>query len=92
MAQSPVILLGGATSDLLKGNDDSHFTTSLNDHKILGRGSLQDIDQMAVLQSCVKWKTHVARVRDIPNAVENAFKIAQVNYYYDIYIVLLSFL
>jgi len=53
-------LIGGATSDLLKG-----------------KGSLQDIDQMALIKPHVKWYTHISAVGDIVSAVENAFKIAQ---------------
>jgi len=60
MAQSPLILIGGATSDLLKG-----------------RGSLQDIDQVALLKPHVKWYTHISSIKDIVPAVEKAFKIAQ---------------
>ena len=45
MAQSPVVLLGGATATMLRG-----------------RGSLQDIDQMALMTPHVKWATRVARV------------------------------
>src|SRR5262249_56135948 len=45
MAQSPVLLLGGATATLLKG-----------------RGSLQDIDQMAVMKPLTKWATAVKTV------------------------------
>src|SRR5215468_9086254 len=45
MAQSPILLLGGATATLLKG-----------------RGSLQDIDQMAVMKPLTKWATAVKTV------------------------------
>jgi thiamine pyrophosphate-dependent acetolactate synthase large subunit-like protein len=60
MAQTPVILIGGATSDLLKG-----------------RGSLQDIDQAALLKPHVKWMKHIARVEEIVPSLEQAFQIAQ---------------
>ena len=40
LAQSPVVILGGATATMLKG-----------------RGSLQDIDQMACVKPFVKWAT-----------------------------------
>lgn len=60
MAQSALILLGGATSDLLKG-----------------RGSLQDIDQQALLRPHVKWMAHVASVEEIVPTMEQAFQIAQ---------------
>ncbi len=56
MAQSPVILFGGATALVLKG-----------------RGSLQDIDQHAIVKSIVKWQTTVKRVKDIPNIIAKAF-------------------
>jgi thiamine pyrophosphate-dependent acetolactate synthase large subunit-like protein len=56
MAQSPLILIGGATSDLLKG-----------------RGSLQDIDQFALLAPHTKWMGHVSRVADIVPLLEEAF-------------------
>ena len=60
MAQSPVILLGGATATVLKG-----------------RGSLQDIDQMALMEPHVKWAASARKVRDLVPALEHAFKIAQ---------------
>jgi len=60
MAQSPLILIGGATSDLLKG-----------------KGSLQDIDQFALLKPHVKWAVHITKIADIVPAVEKAFRISQ---------------
>jgi acetolactate synthase-1/2/3 large subunit len=60
MAQSPVVLLGGATGTLLKG-----------------RGSLQDIDQMALMRPHVKWAASVGRLRDLAPAVERAFAVAR---------------
>jgi len=60
MAQSPVILLGGATATMLKG-----------------RGSLQDVDQMALFKPHVKWATTVKRVRDLASIVNKGFEIAQ---------------
>jgi acetolactate synthase-like protein len=59
LAQSPLVLLGGATATMLRG-----------------RGSLQDINQLALLRSCVKWQTSVRRVRDLVPAVEKAFDAA----------------
>lgn len=59
MAQSPVVLLGGAAATMLKG-----------------RGSLQDIDQMAVIKAHVKWFTSASTVKELVPAVEKAFKIA----------------
>jgi len=60
MAQSPIILFGGAAATLLKG-----------------RGSLQDIDQISVLQSITKWAVAVKKVRSIGPTVEKALDIAQ---------------
>ena len=60
LAQSPVIVMGGATATLLKG-----------------RGSLQDIDQIALLRPHVKWFTTVKHVRDIIPTLDKAFHIAQ---------------
>ena len=52
MAQSPVVIFGGATATLLKG-----------------RGSLQDIDQMAVMKPITKWATTVKTVPALANGV-----------------------
>eukprot|EP01133_Synstelium_polycarpum_P003563 gene3563-4076_t len=60
MAQSPLILFGGATSDLLKG-----------------KGSLQDIDQFALLRPHCKWMYHCGTVGEIVPALEKAFRVAQ---------------
>ena len=59
LAQSPVVILGGATGTVLKG-----------------RGSLQDIDQLALFQPHVKWSTTVGRVVDLDQAVANALRVA----------------
>ena len=56
LAQSPLVLLGGAAATMLKG-----------------RGALQDIDQIALLSSAVKWSTSVTRLRDLEELVEQAF-------------------
>ncbi|MEM8963902.1 MAG: thiamine pyrophosphate-binding protein [Acidobacteriota bacterium] len=55
MAQSPLVVLGGATGTILKG-----------------RGSLQDIDQMALMEPHVKWMRSVERVADIAPALIEA--------------------
>jgi acetolactate synthase-1/2/3 large subunit len=60
MAQSPVLLFGGAAATLLKG-----------------RGSLQDIDQISVMQSITKWSVAVKKVRSIGPTVEKALDVAQ---------------
>ncbi len=59
MAQSPVVILGGATATLLKG-----------------RGSLQDIDQMAVMKSLTKWATAVKTVPALAPVIERACQLA----------------
>eukprot|EP00047_Mylnosiga_fluctuans_P003295 m.228436 g.228436 ORF g.228436 m.228436 type:complete len:620 (+) comp11741_c0_seq1:42-1901(+) len=60
MAESPVILLGGAAVTLLKG-----------------RGSLQDIDQMALFKPLCKYCATITRVKDIVPTLRKAFQIAQ---------------
>lgn len=60
LAQSPLVLLGGASATILRG-----------------RGSLQDIDQLAVIRSHVKWATSVSKVRDLAPAVSRAFAEAR---------------
>ena len=60
LAQSPLILLGGATATLLRG-----------------RGALQDIDQMALIEPHVKLAIAVKKVRDLAPALMRAFKVAQ---------------
>lgn len=59
LAQSPLILLGGATATMLRG-----------------RGSLQDIDQVALMQPHVKWIGRPNTLREVVPAVEKAFEIA----------------
>jgi acetolactate synthase-1/2/3 large subunit len=60
MAQSPLIVIGGAAATALKG-----------------RGALQDIPQLPLFQSIVKWSKGVTRVKDIVPALEQAFREAQ---------------
>ncbi len=60
MAQSPLVLLGGASATVLRG-----------------RGSLQDIDQMALMRPHVKWMGAARKVRDLVPMLEMAFDIAQ---------------
>ncbi len=60
MAQSPVVLIGGAAPTALQG-----------------RGALQDIDQLSVVQPVVKWARQVKRVKDLIPAMEEAFRQAQ---------------
>lgn len=60
MAQSPVVLIGGAAPTALRG-----------------RGALQDIDQMSLFTSVVKWSKAARRVKDLVPALEEAFRQAQ---------------
>jgi acetolactate synthase-1/2/3 large subunit len=60
MAQSPILLLGGATPTVLKG-----------------RGALQDIDQIALLEPIVKWATAVRRLADLVPTLEKAIALAK---------------
>jgi acetolactate synthase-1/2/3 large subunit len=60
LAQSPLVLIGGATATMLRG-----------------RGSLQDIDQMALIKPHVKWAARPDRLREVVPALEKAFEVAQ---------------
>lgn len=60
LAQSPLVLLGGATATMLRG-----------------RGSLQDIDQMALIAPHVKWSARPNRLSEVVPALERAFQVAQ---------------
>ncbi|BBM87356.1 thiamine pyrophosphate-binding protein [Candidatus Uabimicrobium amorphum] len=60
MAQSPVVIFGGATATMLKG-----------------RGSLQDIDQMALMKPHTKLALTVKSVREILPKLEKAFVTCQ---------------
>lgn len=59
LAQSPVLLLGGATATVLKG-----------------RGALQDIDQMALVRSAVKFAARCRTVSQLGPTVERALREA----------------
>lgn len=59
LAQSPVVLLGGATATVLRG-----------------RGALQDIDQLALIRSSVKWAARARRVRDLEPLLRRALRVA----------------
>ncbi len=59
LAQSPLVLIGGAAPTALQG-----------------RGALQDIDQMSIMQPITKWATRVRRVRDLATSLEEAFRQA----------------
>lgn len=60
LAQSPLVLIGGATATMLRG-----------------RGSLQDIDQLALIKPHVKWTARPNRLKDVVPALEQAFERAQ---------------
>src|SRR5579885_1261092 len=60
LAQSPVVILGGAAATVLRG-----------------RGSLQDIDQKALMRPHVKACLLATRVRDLAPFVARAFDIAR---------------
>ncbi len=60
MAESPVVLLGGATATVLKG-----------------RGSLQDIDQLALVRPAVKRAETAKSVRGLISKLERGFATAQ---------------
>lgn len=60
MAQSPLVLIGGAAPTALQG-----------------RGALQDIDQLSLFTTVVKWSKAVRRVKDLVPALEEAFRQAQ---------------
>lgn len=62
MAESPLVLIGGATATVLRG-----------------RGSLQDIDQMALMRSNVKRCFRATRVQDIALLLTRAFAVAREN-------------
>lgn len=59
MAQSPVVLLGGAAATVIKG-----------------RGSLQDIEQIALVKSIVKMAVTINRNCDIVPVLEHALRAA----------------
>lgn len=60
MAQSPLVIFGGATATVLKG-----------------RGSLQDIEQLALMKPVTKWATTVKLRSSLGPTVERAFEIAK---------------
>lgn len=59
MAQSPVLLLGGATATLLRE-----------------RGALQDIDQMSLMRSAVKYQGQVNSLREVAPKLRKALRLA----------------
>ncbi len=59
MAQSPLVLIGGAPATALKG-----------------KGALQDIDQLGLFSTLVKWSASITRDCDIAPVMEEAFDAA----------------
>ena len=60
LAQSPLLIFGGAAATLLKG-----------------RGALQDIDQLSLMESITKWAVSIKKVNSIGPTVEKALDLAQ---------------
>ena len=60
LAESPIVLLGGAVATVLKG-----------------KGALQDIEQIKLLESTVKWASKIEQDCDIVPMIEEAFDVAQ---------------
>ncbi len=60
MAQSPLLLIGGATATLLRK-----------------RGALQDIDQVSILESTVKYQARIHRLRNLTPALLRAMRISR---------------
>ena len=60
MAQSALVLLGGAPATVLKG-----------------RGALQDIEQIKLMETLVKWSASIHQDCDIVPIVEEAFNVAK---------------
>lgn len=60
MAQSPLILIGGAAPTALQG-----------------RGALQDIEQIKLVGTLVKWAVRVKKVAELVPVMEKAFRICQ---------------
>jgi acetolactate synthase-1/2/3 large subunit len=60
LAQSPLLIFGGAAATLLKG-----------------RGALQDIDQISLMDPITKWAVSIKKVHSIGPTVEKAFDLSQ---------------
>jgi acetolactate synthase-1/2/3 large subunit len=60
LAQSPLLIFGGAAATLLKG-----------------RGALQDIDQISLMEPITKWAVSIRKVSSIGPTVEKAMDLAQ---------------
>ncbi|MFP4533495.1 MAG: thiamine pyrophosphate-binding protein [Desulfobacterales bacterium] len=60
MAQSPLVLIGGAPATALRG-----------------RGALQDIEQIKLFDTLVKWSASIQQDCDIVSIMEEAFDVAR---------------
>lgn len=60
LAQSPLVLIGGATATVLKG-----------------RGALQDIDQLSLIRSAVKWFATCSTVKQLGPTMDRALREAR---------------
>ncbi len=60
LAQSPLLIFGGAAATLLKG-----------------RGALQDIDQISLMEPITKWAVSIKKLNSIEPTVERALELAQ---------------
>jgi len=60
MAQSPLVIFGGAPATALRG-----------------RGALQDIEQLKLMETLVKWSAAIKQDCDIASIVEEAFDVAR---------------
>lgn len=67
LAESPVLLLGGAAATLLKGSPSLPVLLAAGGcgRCGIGRGALQDIDQMALFRPVCKMTASISRVKDI---------------------------
>lgn len=74
MAESPLLLIGGAAGTLLQVKENTECTEcefdemsnpSMNNSVLQGRGALQDIDQMSLFKPLCKFCASVRTVREI---------------------------
>lgn len=86
MAESPLLLIGGAAGTLLQVKENTECTEcefdemsnpSMNNSVLQGRGALQDIDQMSLFKPLCKFCASVRTVREIIPTVRKALAIAQ---------------
>ncbi|KAJ0063635.1 hypothetical protein NL108_004486, partial [Boleophthalmus pectinirostris] len=84
MAESPLLLIGGAAGTLLQVKDKSFYNHFKNEpisdlvlFGLQGRGALQDIDQISLFKPLCKFCASVRTVREIVPTVRKALAIAQ---------------